>query len=203
MVRFNPVLQVRGPAVSSPVPKPSLQTLYEPFTHFLCLPNYHLEVFEITRNQRIEMRNEMNSVSRQGPNLTMKYMPVDEHEVPASSSARANPPIEYVTDNGFSIVRLSEIEPFTMDSKGECHFMLRQPDGEESDVSVGFVDSAIAQVQSQRQILLSDNSDFWLTLAEQHLAAYVWNNNQSPAGGHLVVSQLASDDLVLAARWRD
>lgn len=148
------------------------------------------------------MRNEMNSVSREDPNLHMTPMPVED-EVPASNSARANPPIEYVTDNGFSIVRLSELQPAMVNSKSECHFWLRQPNGEESAVSVEFVGGAVAQLQRQRHIPLPDTSDFWLTLAEQQLAIYVWKNNHSPAGGHLVIGQLSSDDLVLAAGWRD
>ena len=149
------------------------------------------------------MRNEMISVSRADPNLTMKKMTIDENQALDSSSTKVSPPIEFVTENGFSIVRLSELQPSTVNSKSECHFLVRQPDDEESDVSVEFVVSVVAQAQSQRHILLSDTSDFWLTLAEQHLATYVWKNNQSPAGGRLVISQLSSDDLVLAAGWRD
>jgi len=149
------------------------------------------------------MRNEMISVSREDPNLTMKKMTINENPALDSSSTEVSPPIEFVTENGFSIVRLSELQPATVDSQSECHFLVRQPDGEESDVSVEFVVSVVAQAQSQRHIPLSATSDFWLTLAEQHLAVYVWKNNQCPASGRLVVSQLSSDDLVLAAGWRD
>ena len=149
------------------------------------------------------MRNEMISVSREGSNLTMKKMTINENQALDSSSTRVSPPIEFVTENGFSIVRLSELQPSTVYSQSECHFLVRQPDGEESDVSVEFAVSVVAQAQSQRHIPLSATSDYWLMLAEQHLAAYVWKNNQSPSGGRLVICLLSSDDLVLAAGWRD
>jgi hypothetical protein len=149
------------------------------------------------------MHNQMISVSREDPNLTMKKMTINENQALDRSSAKVSPPIEFVTENGFSIVRLSELKPATADSQSECHFVVRQPDSEESDVSVGFADRVVAQVQSQRHIVLPATSDFWLTLAEEHLATYVWNNNHVPAGGHLVVSQLSGHDLVLAARWLD
>jgi hypothetical protein len=47
------------------------------------------------------------------------------------------------------------------------------------------------------------NSDFWLTLAEEQLATYLWKNNQFPADEHLVVIRVSGHDLALAARWKE
>lgn len=147
------------------------------------------------------MRSQTISVARENPNRGMRNMTVDE---PLNDSAiKASPPIEFVTDNGFSIARLSELQPSTADSENGCWFLVRQPDGEESQVSVAFKTPVVAQIQSQRKIHLSDTSDFWLTLAEEHLGTYLWKNNHIPADGHLVISRLSGHDLALAARWRD
>jgi len=149
------------------------------------------------------MRNEMIRVAKEHVDRNMKNMSTDEREAPGDSSAKVTPPIEYVTENGFNIVRLSDLQPSIVDSESECHFLVRQPDGKENGVSVDFADRVVLQVHSQRNSCLSDTSDFWLTLAEQHLATYVWRNNHSPANGHLAISQLSGHDLVLAASWRD
>jgi hypothetical protein len=146
------------------------------------------------------MSTEMSRFVKEDPNPIMKN-PGDSERPDESTSV--TPPIEFVTDNGFCILRRSELEPATVDSPSNCHFLVQQPNGEERNVSVEFVAAVIAQVQHQRRQALPGTSDFWLTLAEQQLAHYVLQNNCSPADGRLVVSLLSSHDLMLAARWRD
>ena len=148
------------------------------------------------------MSNEIIGFAKEDPGRIMKHMIIDENE-PSGSSTKHSPPIEFVTQNGFSILRFSELQASTVDSASECHFLVRQPDGEESEISVAFQSSVVAQLQSQRNSPLPDTSDFWLTLAEEHLATYLWKNNHFPAGGHLVINQLSGHDLGLAARWRE
>lgn len=147
------------------------------------------------------MSSEIVSFAQEDPNPWLKV--IEEDQRPGGSSASVKPNIEFVTENGFSIVRLSELDPATVDSESECYFLIRQPDGDEGTVSVAFEAPVVAQVQSQRINPLPATSDFWLTLAEQHLATYLWRNNNSPASGHLVISQLSSENVMLAARWRD
>ena len=149
------------------------------------------------------MNNQMIRVSREDPNLTMRKMTINETQAQDRRSAIVNPPIEYVTNNGFRLVRLSELHPSPVAPDNKCHFMVQPPGGEEREVSVDFDAGVIAQLQSQRHRRLSESSDFWVTLAEQHLATYLWKNNRLPAGERLVVSQLSSHDLALAASWRD
>ena len=149
------------------------------------------------------MHNQTISVAREEPNRGMTTMTVDEHEPLNGSSIKASPPIEFVTDNGFIIVRLSELQASTADSQNECRFLVRQPNGKESQVSVAFNERVVAQIQSQRNSPLAETSDFWLTLAEELLGTYLWRNNHFPADGHLVISRLSGHDLALAASWRD
>lgn len=121
---------------------------------------------------------------------------------PRRHSGNPTPPIEFVTENGFCILRLCSLQPATVDSVGECHFVVRNPGGEEGELVVGFDEAVITQVQRHRHIPLSDVSLFWLTLAEQHLATYIWKNDHSPLS-KLVISNLTGGDLSLAARWTD
>lgn len=116
--------------------------------------------------------------------------------------AMPTPPIEFVTENGFCIVRLCSLQPATVDSVGECHFVVRNPNGEEAQLVVAFDETVISQVQSQRHTPLSSVSLFWLTLAEQHLATYIWINDHSPVGG-LMISYVSGPNLALAAGWID
>lgn len=149
------------------------------------------------------MSTETISIAREDPSRALRNMTIEEHELPYDGSIRASPPIEFVTDNGFVIVRLSELEPSTADSANGCRLVARQPSGEESRVSVAFKEDVVAQIQSQRKSHLSETSDFWLTLAEEHLASFLWKNDHFPADEHLVISRLSGHDLALAARWRD
>jgi hypothetical protein len=138
-------------------------------------------------------------------------------------------PIAYVTENGFSIFRRSEIEtcglpgtaerssrpsisaglPYPLgcssvtDTAPECRFLVRNPRGSEREVSVGFDDGVVALVQSRRRDDLSLSSTFWLICAERCLATYLWEKNDYPHGGQLTISALSIDELLLATHWSD
>jgi hypothetical protein len=112
-------------------------------------------------------------------------------------------PIQYVTENGFSIIRLSEVDGSVIDTAHECHFLVHSEGGWEQEVAVHFEESLIEQIQRQRRTHLSDTSVLWLVCAERCLATYLWENNDYPAGGRLIVSALPVDELVLATHWND
>jgi len=52
----------------------------------------------------------------------------------------------------------------------------------------------------QRANRLSLDSPFWLQCAESHLANYIWEKNDFPAGELLILSKLTNEDLRLAMR---
>jgi hypothetical protein len=130
-------------------------------------------------------------------------MAISKIRVSPSELAEARPPIEYVTENGFSIVRLSEISGLATDTAQECRFLVRSPRGWEREISVEFEEGLIALIQRQRRILLPDTSVFWLNCAERCLATYLWESDGYPSGGQLTISELSNDDLLLAKHWRD
>ena len=112
-------------------------------------------------------------------------------------------PIKYLTENGFSIVRASEIDPSVIDNPSECRFLVQHEDRAEREIRVSFGEELIAHLRIRRRIPLSETSVFWLVCAESCLATYLWEKNQYPPDGRLNISELAPDEFMLALHWRD
>jgi hypothetical protein len=112
-----------------------------------------------------------------------------------------NPPIKFVTENGFVIERVCERKESANDSANGCHFIVRGPKEDDRRVSVAFGEPAIRLVQSlQPSSPLSLHSPFWLHFAEGHLATYLWEKNEYPPDGRLTIEQLSEENLCLATR---
>jgi hypothetical protein len=120
--------------------------------------------------------------------------------MPDSSPANTRP-IELVTENGFSIVRLWEIDREPLAPVGNYHFMVRSPESLEREIAVAITDDLVVQIElhSRRRIL--PGSSFWICCAERHLAIYLWENDGYPTGDRLLVNQLDPEDLMMALRW--
>ncbi|MDX6527802.1 MAG: hypothetical protein QOH41_92 [Blastocatellia bacterium] len=130
-------------------------------------------------------------------------MAVNRRQVIPDSLAKKASPIQYVTENGFSIIRLCDIDKSVTATSRECRFLVRNERGWEREVSVAFEESLIAQIQNRRRSRLLDSSVFWLVCAEQRLATYLWENDDHPEGRQLVISELPVDELLLATHWSD
>ena len=112
-------------------------------------------------------------------------------------------PIKYLTENGFSIIRLSDIDPSAINIPTECRFLVQGEHDVEREIKVNFSEGLIAQVRFRRRGELSDTSMFWLVCAESCLANYLWDKNDYPPDGRLTVTELSPDELMLAIHWRD
>jgi hypothetical protein len=130
-------------------------------------------------------------------------MAVSRRQLIPDPLAKEASPIEYVTENGFSIIRLCDVDKSVTDTPRECRFLVRNEHGWESEVTAHFEKSLIAQIQSRRRSRLLDNSVLWLVCAEQCLATYLWENDDYPEGGQLIISELPADELLLATHWSD
>jgi len=117
--------------------------------------------------------------------------------------AQPVPPIKYLTENGFSILRLSEIDSSVIDTPRECRFMVQQDSGIEREIKAGFTPTVIEGLRIRRRVALSESSMFWLVCAESYLARYLWEMNEFPPNGRLVIDELPPDELMLALHWRD
>ena len=110
-------------------------------------------------------------------------------------------PIQYLTENGFRIVRRCDVDDsFPPDGIEHC-FIVRDPDGYELDITVKFDTRAAAEVIERSRRRITFESSFWLSAAERHLAEYLWEHNDYPPDACLTISQLTLDDMDLATRW--
>ena len=128
-------------------------------------------------------------------------MAVSHEQIITQTSTRAKPSIEFLTENGFSIIRRSDIDPsFSIDGPEHC-FVVRDTDGYELDITVDILPPVVAEIIHRTRGRLSLASSYWINCAERHLAAYLWEHDDYPPNGNLQVDQLTLDDLDLARRW--
>jgi hypothetical protein len=115
----------------------------------------------------------------------------------------ASSPIRYVTENGFSIIRLSEIDSTVSDTPRECRFLVQREDEKECEIKVAFEEEVVDTLRIRRRFPLSASSLFWLVCAESCLATYLWEQDDYPPAGQLVIGYLPPDELMLGLHWRD
>jgi hypothetical protein len=130
-------------------------------------------------------------------------MAVNRRQLIPDSWAQEASVIQYVTENGFSIIRLCDVDKSVTATSRGCRFLVRHERGWEREVTVNFEASLIAQVQSHRRSHLLDSSVLWLVCAEQCLATYLWENGDYPEDSQLIISELPADELLLATHWSD
>jgi hypothetical protein len=123
-------------------------------------------------------------------------------EQPAPEDAPAlSQPIELLTENGFSIIRVDEINGATPSFFGEYRFLVRNPQDSELEVVVRISPDSVVEITWRSRCRISSASTYWICCAERHLADYLWENNHFPPAAELCVEPLTLCDLNLARRW--
>jgi hypothetical protein len=130
-------------------------------------------------------------------------MAMRRKEIRLDQLPRVVPPIKYLTENGFSIVRVSEIDPSVSNTPGDCRFLVQNDQQPAREIWVSFSEALIMQLRIRRRMALADTSMFWLVCAEACLANYLWQENDYPPDGRLIINELNPDELMLAIHWRD
>jgi hypothetical protein len=125
---------------------------------------------------------------------------IDKRAIP-NTAVEPHRPIEYLTENGFSIIRLSDIDKSIPAVGGTHEFLVRDPHRYELHITVQVSNDAIAEVCSRSRGRISNESSYWISLAERHLAAYLWVNDDYPPDEKLKVDALTLDDIDLTRRW--
>ena len=123
-----------------------------------------------------------------------------QNSLPESSPAEPRP-TELLTENGFSISRLWEINRVPPPSNGNYAFNVRDPQSLERVVAVEIADEVVMQIELQTSLRILLSSSFWICCAERHLATYVWENDDYPPGDRLRVEQLSAEECMSAIRW--
>lgn len=111
-------------------------------------------------------------------------------------------PIQYLTENGFSIVRVSDIDPSAINSPSECRFLVQREHDVKREIRVSFSEELITDIRTRRR-KLSEQSLFWLVCSESCLANYLWEKNDYPPNDQLTINELPPDELMLAIYWKD
>jgi hypothetical protein len=115
-----------------------------------------------------------------------------------------SPAIKLLTENGYSIIRLCDIDHSITDGAESCHFRVANSHAQECDVTVHFDEALIKTIQELRkQRALALTSKYWPIMAEKYLAAHLWIEDQFPDRGEITFRRLSDDDLLLGAHWTD
>jgi|SRR5580765_6420217 len=130
-------------------------------------------------------------------------MAISKRKAWPNRQTQARAPIKYLTENGFSIVRLSEIDASVKHAPNDCRFLVQHDDRSERVIKVAFAETLIDTLRVKRRTPLSEASPFWIVCAESCLAQYLWEQNEFPPHDQLNVQELSPDELVLALHWRD
>ena len=128
-------------------------------------------------------------------------MALGRRQVSPDRLANDSSPIQYVTENGFSIIRLCDIDESITAGGTKHSFAVRDPHRYELEITIDISDSAVAEIISRSRGRLSLNSSYWICCAERHLADYLWENGDYPPEARLKVEVLTLNDLNLARHW--
>ncbi len=110
-------------------------------------------------------------------------------------------PIEFLTENGFAIVRPWEAHGATVPEDGNFRFLVRDPLDTEREVSVEIEVRLCADTMFSTRGTVSKSSSFWICCAERHLANHLWEHNAIPEGEKLTVDCLDPEEVILAVSW--
>lgn len=110
-------------------------------------------------------------------------------------------PIEFLTENGFSIVRQWEIDGSSVPTDGSFCFLVRPPQGAECGVVVEIANELNFETAFTTRGRIQISSSFWICCAERHLADYVTEHHGCPDGNRLLVESLDCDEVMLALGW--
>lgn len=111
-------------------------------------------------------------------------------------------PIELVTENEFSILRLCEIQGSQPPIAGRYDFVVRNPQTIERKVAVEIADAMVMQIELFTRGRVQQGNSFWMCCAERHLAIYILENDDYPENDKLRITRLDPDDLITAIRWQ-
>src|SRR5512132_73144 len=112
-------------------------------------------------------------------------MATSRKEIWPQNLPRPATPIKYLTENGFSIIRLCDVDDAIRYSPSDCGFLVARDEGCSREIHVSFGPQLVDELRGRRKFPLSDDSVFWLVCAESCLATLLWESDDLPLNGHL------------------
>lgn len=109
--------------------------------------------------------------------------------------------IQFLTENGFVIVRPWEANNTMQPGAGAFRFRVQDPEGIEREISVGIPNRLQQETALRTCGRIEAASQFWICCAERRLANYLMEHGEFPAGNEMMIESLEREDLLLALRW--
>ena len=128
-------------------------------------------------------------------------MSAQTKQISPDDLAAPSRPIELLTENGYLIVRSWEITGIPAPSDGAYSFMVRREQDLEREITVTIAAELFPDIFRQTRGRISNSCSFWICCAERHLANYLWERDDYPAGDRLAVDYLDPDDVMSAVNW--
>ena len=110
-------------------------------------------------------------------------------------------PIEFLTDNGFVIVRPWEQDGSPAPADENCRFVVSDPNGNERTIAVRISRELMTATAVHTSGRIDRSSAFWICCAERRLADYVGEHDSFPDDAEIIVNDFDREDLLLAIRW--
>ena len=110
-------------------------------------------------------------------------------------------PIEFLTENGFTILRSWEIEDTAAPANASYLFVVREGQSERQ-VLVTISGDTLADINLRTRGRINRAHSFWISSAEHHLATYLWEQDDYPTFNQLIVDQLEPDEIMSALNWK-
>lgn len=117
---------------------------------------------------------------------------------------RQSSPVRLLTENGYTIIRLCDLDHSIADGAERCRFRVANSQGRICDITVHFAEALIKKIQELRKRrALALTSKYWSIMAEKYLAAHLWMEDQFPPNGEITFRHLSDEDLLLGTHWTD
>ena len=165
----------------------SEQTVYEELTQRLA--ELTTRMAELTR--RLDLVEVVRGNGRAHPQPEPTLLRADD----------SSNPIEFLTDNGFVIVRLWERDGSPAPTDGDCRFVVTDPNGNERTVAVRISRELMTATAIHTSSRIDQSSEFWICCAERRLADYLQEQDCFPEANEIIVNDLDRENLLLAIRW--
>jgi DNA-binding response OmpR family regulator len=127
-----------------------------------------------------------------------KQQRVREAMTPSKTEVAAEPLIQIITMNGFTILDSEDArhEP------NERRFAVKSPTGGEHEVLVQIDEEAVGYVERMTRRKLPAENSFWTSQAQHLLGDYLWKEGKVPPTRKLTIKDVDRDELPIAARWQ-
>lgn len=110
-------------------------------------------------------------------------------------------PIQFLTENGFAILRRWEMDGVPAPSTQPYHFLVSTPHGLEREIEIEIAGSLIAEINARTRGGVQTDSPFWICCAERQLAKHIWEHDDCPPDNKLRIDECEAEEIMTAMRW--